>query len=550
MSGRKALQLTSPPRFDVVVIGAGINGAGISRDAALRGLRVLVVEQSDLCAGTSAWSSRLIHGGLRYLEHAELGLVRESLAEREALLKIAPHLVKPVGMYVPVYRGGQRPLWKIRIGMWVYDLLSRGKSLPNHEMLSAAELLESMPGLAADKLTGGAQYFDAQCVYPERLVLENLVDAANHGAEVMLNTRVIKPQIEAGVVVGVVVEDAAGEQQTITASVVVNATGAWVDGVLDDLPLPKLIGGTKGSHLVIDRPLNMGAAAIYSEAQRDGRPFFIIPWNDMTLIGTTDRRFRGDPGEAAIDDDEFDYLLGEARRVLPRANLTAGDVSYCYCGVRPLPHRRRGAEGSITRRHLIKHHRRVAKGLISIVGGKLTTYRQLAEEVTDRVCRLLQHDAACTTRTRSLPGAGDEQDRQAVFDEGQQLGVTEPQLRQLWRVYGMTSTEILARIRSAPELAEELCPNSHVLLASLLQGLETEWASNLIDLLQRRNMAGLSQDFGWQTAQAGAAALQRLAIWDAPRVAEELAGYRQLGVRARARAIREAAPLGTMVSKR
>ncbi len=533
----------SLPHFDVIVIGAGINGAGIARDAALRGLRVLVVEQSDLCAGTSAWSSRLIHGGLRYLEHAELGLVRESLTEREALLRIAPHLVKPVGMVVPVYRGGQRPLWKIRVGMWLYDWLSRGKSLPNHEMLSVAELVELAPDLATDNLTGGARYFDAQGVYPERLVVENLLDAAGHGAEMMFKTRVLRPKIEQREVTGVVVEDASGEQQTLAARVVVNATGAWVDGVLDELPLPRLVGGTKGSHLVIDRPLDMGTAAIYSEAQRDGRPFFIIPWNQMTLIGTTDRRFGNDPSAAAIDDDEFDYLLAEARRVLPRSGLTAGDVSYAYCGVRPLPYRRRGSEGSITRRHLIKHHRRVARGLISIVGGKLTTYRQLAEEVTDRVCRLLEHDATCSSRDRSLPGAGDEQDRLAVLEEGAQLGLTEPQLAQLWRVYGRQSAEILARIRGAPELNEELCPHSHLLLASLLHGLESEWGSTLTDLLQRRNMAGLSRDFGWQAAQSGVAALQRLGIWDAARGANELDHYRQLGLRARARAVRELGPL-------
>jgi glycerol-3-phosphate dehydrogenase len=532
------LNAPSDAGFDVIVIGAGINGAGIARDAALRNLRVLLVEQNDLCAGTSAWSSRLIHGGLRYLEHAEIGLVRESLAEREALLRNAPHLVKPIGMYVPIYRGGRRPLWKIRVGMWLYDMLSVGKSLPGHRILSPAELVSAVPTLVADGLAGGAHYYDAQCVYPERLVLENLLDAASQGADIRFNSKVVQPWVEHKVVRGVIVEDTNGKRQSISSRVVVNATGAWADGILDELPVRRLIGGTKGSHLVVDRALGVGTTAVYSEAARDGRPFFIIPWNNMTLIGTTDRRFQGDPGEADIDDDEFEYLLAETRRVLPGAQLTTDDVSYTYCGVRPLPHRQKGSEGSITRRHLIKHHRRAARGLISIVGGKLTTYRQLAEEVTDKVCRLLQHRASCSTQARPLPGGGDQEQRAEIHARGGALGLSEAQLEQLWRVYGVGAEGVLARIEASPELGQEVCASSHVLLAALVHGIEAEWGVSLIDLLQRRTMAGLSGDFGWQAAVAGSAALQRLGIWDMTRAQTELADYRQLGQRARARSVR------------
>jgi glycerol-3-phosphate dehydrogenase len=292
----------------------------------------------------------------------------------------------------------------------------------------------------------------------------------------------------------------------------------------------------------VDRAL-VGDAAVYSEAARDGRPFFIIPWNNMTLIGTTDQRFRGDPGDANIDDDEFDYLLAETRRVLPRAQLTAGDVSYTYCGVRPLPHRRKGSEGSITRRHLIKHHRRVARGLLSIVGGKLTTYRQLAEEVTDKVCRLLEHGAVCQTHNQPLPGAGDSTQREQVLQAAGRLGLKADQSAQLWRVYGVGAYQVMARIEASPELAEEICPASHVLLASLVHGIESEWGSTLADLLQRRTMAGLGSDFGRQAAQTGAAALQRLGIWDAARAEQELMEYGQLGQRARARSFRAQRPM-------
>jgi glycerol-3-phosphate dehydrogenase len=359
---------------DVVIIGGGINGAGIARDAAMRGLNVLLIDKGDLGAATTSASTRLIHGGLRYLEHFEFGLVRESLREREILLKIAPDLVKPLAITIPIYKQSKRGRLTIRAGMILYDLLSWGKSLPNHRMLSRAETLERWPGLNPEDLVGSALYYDAQVEFPERLVVANALSAREFGAEVLTHTRVTS-------LTGSGVQFAG---QFVEASVIINAAGPWVDRVLERAPVksPKLIGGTKGSHIIV--PVFPGAPsnAIYLEARSDGRPIFIIPWNKLFLIGTTDVRFEGDPDEVRCELWEIDYLLSETNLALPDAGLTRDSILDTYSGVRPLPNQ------SSTRRHFIREHPQLPN-LLSIVGGKLTTYRSLSEECVDLIFRKL-----------------------------------------------------------------------------------------------------------------------------------------------------------------
>lgn len=379
-------------RYDVVIIGAGINGAGIARDAARRGLKVLLIEKGEIGAGTTSASTRLIHGGLRYLEHFEFGLVYESLRERETLLRIAPDLVRPLAIAIPIYKQSRRGWLTIRAGMILYDLLSLGKSLPRHRMLSRAETLERWPGLNPEGLVGSALYYDAQVEFPERLVLANVVSAREFGAEVLTHTRVTNLVVEDGKVSGV---EFGG---FVEAGVVVNAAGPWIDQVLAPVQSPKLIGGTKGSHLVV--PVFPGAPpnAIYLEARSDGRPIFIIPWNKLYLIGTTDVRFEGDPDQVRCELWEIDYLLSETNLALPGAHLTRDNILYTYSGVRPLP------ANSSTRRHFIREHPQFSN-LLSIVGGKLTTYRSLSEESVDLIFRKLGKDVPpCTTASEKLPG--------------------------------------------------------------------------------------------------------------------------------------------------
>ncbi len=344
-------------RFDLILIGAGINGAGIARDATLRGLRVLVLDKGDVAGGTTSWSTRLIHGGLRYLEHREIGLVRESLRERERLLRIAPHLVRPLPLLLPIYRGDKRGRLLIRAGMVAYDVLSRGKSLPGHRMLDRAAALGRAPGLAESGLLGAALYHDAQVEYAERLALENALDARAHGAEIRTYHHVSEILREDGRVTGVAGNDVlTGEPFRYAAPVVVNVAGPWVDEVLAGSNLgqrSRLIGGSKGSHIVVDPFPGAPRDALYAEARQDGRPFFIIPWNDLYLIGTTDTRYDGDLDKVMAEEWEIDLLLAETNRVIPTAKLTRECVRYTYAGVRPLPYAPGVSEGE---HHAPSHH--------------------------------------------------------------------------------------------------------------------------------------------------------------------------------------------------
>jgi glycerol-3-phosphate dehydrogenase len=514
--------------FDVIVIGAGINGAAIAREAALAGFKVLIVDRGDIGSGTSSASSRLIHGGLRYLEHAEIGLVYESLAERERLLKLAPHLVEPLELCIPIYRGARRKRWQIGVGLTLYDLLAVGQSVPKRRMFRREALLTRLPGLNPDGLVGGASYYDAQVRFPERLVIENVRDAAAHGAVVKTYTRVTRVRVDAGRVTGVDWQSAAGSGGA-RARVVVNAAGPWVDEVLGPIQHTRLLGGTKGSHIIV--PMFAGAPGIgvYVEAGTDARPFFILPWNDQLLIGTTDERYEGDPGEATIDTDERAYLVAETERVFPGAAGLAGRVLYTHTGVRPLPYQPRGAAGAITRRHVIRRHR-AARGLVSIVGGKLTTHRALAEDVLVELRKQLRQPAGSSpSRERPLPGAlaADERDR-LLAELGARLGA--PQARRLWSTYGKAAADV-ASLAVRRELAESIGGDSGVLVAELVHAIEVEWAVTLEDLLQRRCMAGLAGDFGMRAAPRATAALVRLGIWDSARGARELASYRELAGR-------------------
>src|SRR5215207_8488362 len=351
-------QNISGAAFDVVVVGAGVNGCGVARDAAMRGLRVLLLDKGDIAAGTTAASTRLIHGGLRYLEHGEVGLVRESLRERETLLrKVAPHLVRPLPMLVPVYAGRRRGRVRLRAGMLAYDLLSPSKSLPRHRMLDAAEALAYAPGLEPGGLRGAALFYDAQVEYAERLAVENALDARARGATVLTYARVERLPVEGGAARGVVFTDLlGGATHEARASVVLNAAGPWVDEVLEGSGAggERLVGGTKGSHVVVRAFAGAPRTAVYAEATEDGRPFFVVPWDGKLLVGTTDERYTGDLDRVEADAREIEYLLRETNRAFPSARLTRGDVLYTYSGVRPLPRVAAGEEGAVTRRHFVR----------------------------------------------------------------------------------------------------------------------------------------------------------------------------------------------------
>ena len=548
-------------QFDVIVIGAGINGAGIARDAAMRGLKVLLLDKGDVGGGTSSWSTRLIHGGLRYLEHGEFGLVRESLRERACLLNIAPHLVRAIPLLVPIYQEARRGVWTMRAGMIAYDALSFDKTLPRHRMLSAVETLQRAPGLRSEGLLGAAVYFDAQVEYAERLVLENVLSAAAHGAAVVTYARVEKFIVAEGKVRGVAfsrqvqspmskvqrpqfrVQDplsqgeegglaaapTSGDLRSPTARVVINAAGPWVDELLaqSDSGSPRLIGGTKGSHLIVAPFPGAPATAIYVEAETDHRPFFIIPWNGKFLIGTTDSRYQGDLDHVRIDAEEIDYLLRETNRVVPNAGLTRKDILYTYSGVRPLPFAGARDEQRITRKHFIRAHPQI-ENLFSIVGGKLTTYRSLAEQAVDLVLKkLARKPIECTTDSEHLPGAA-APDFDAFCEEFKRTsGLPEIAGDRWLRIYGTRSALVLKLLSEDATLAEMFDPETGAIAAEVVLAFKHELAQTLADCLLRRTMVGLNSSCGLDAVDAAARIAQKHLGWSDRRVAEQTAAYRK-----------------------
>lgn len=520
-------------RFDLIVIGAGINGAGIAREAALSGLKVLLVEKDDLGSGATATSSRLIHGGLRYLEHYEFSLVRESLRERERLLSAAPHLVKPLPLTLPIYEGHSRGPLMIRLGMIAYDLLSYDKSLPRHRMFTRSQALEAEPGLQPEGLKAAARYYDAQAVFPERLVVENVLDAVANGAVVRTHTAVDGFEIEAGVVRGVhLVDMLTGERDSAYATVTVNVAGPWVDDVIEEFGVSpawkRLIGGTKGSHIVVERFPGAPEDALYIEARQDGRPYFIIPWNDLYLIGTTDLRFEGDEDRVVASEEEIAYLLTETNLAIPGAGLTRDDVLYTFSGLRPLPYQAEGAEGAISRKHNVKDHAPQIEGLLSVIGGKLTTYRSLAEEAVDDVYKKLGRKAPKSkTRTQPLPGADTDYDTFVdQFLRNRPAWLSEQSASWLLSVYGTRSRQILAMAEEDPSLREPLLQGQLAIAAVIPFAFEQEFARTLADVLRRRTMLALGEDAGLGVAEAAARVAARAQGWDDARMDAELHTFR------------------------
>jgi glycerol-3-phosphate dehydrogenase len=519
--------------FDVIVVGAGINGTGIARDAARRGLNVLLLDKSDIAAGTTSWSSRLIHGGLRYLEHGEIPLVYESLQERERLLHIAPHLVRPLPLTLPIYGYHKRGALTIRAGMIAYDALSWNKSLPRHRMFSRDGALAHEPGLNPDNLKAAARYYDAQVEFPERISVENSIDAVTNGATVLTNAQVDGLVLEAGVVRGVhYTELASGKRHTVRGTIVVNVAGPWVDNVLAEAGLgsPKrpMLGVTKGTHIVVEPFPGAPTDAMYIEARSDGRPYFIIPWNDLYLIGTTDDRYEGDLDNVVPTEEEIAYLLSETSMAIPASGLTRDSVRYAYAGLRPLPNQD-GAESGITRKHIIHNHAPRVQGLLSIIGGKLTTFRNLSEQTVDKVGEMLGRSLpASTTGEVPLPGAPN---KLAVFARNfsgtRPDWLSEQSASYLVRIYGTRATSVLAMAEENADLRPVISQRTGAIGAAIAFAFAEEYATSLTDAIMRRTMIGYNADAGFDSLE-GITGIARTALaWDNERTTRELKEFRK-----------------------
>lgn len=535
---QEGIRQTALP-FDLIVVGGGCNGSGTAWDAALRGLRVLLLEKADFGWATSAWNSRLIHGGLKYLEKFDVRLVRESLREREWMLHAAPHLVRPLQFVLPFYERNAYPASVMRLGMIAYDALSWDKSTPRHGIHDRSGALELVPGLDTDGLQGAATYFDLQVEYAERLSVETALAAQAAGAVVLNHANVEELLVENGAVVGVVFTDAVtGSRYVARAANVVNSAGPWVDevlGTIGDGAHRPLMGGTKGTHLIVDPfPGAPVDSAMYYQAVTDARPMMVIPWLGRYIIGATDVRFNGDLDTATSDQDERDYILRETNLLFPCAELTSDDILWGYTGVRPLPYKAEGPTGDITRRHVIHHHsddETPVRGLYSVIGGKLTTYRSLAEDVVDDVIgrgrrgRWARAGSRCTTRSSRLPGA---QVRDfSAFEREFVAGSDFPEFvsRRLVKLYGTRAVAVRALATAEAGLDGLIDEQSGLIAAEVAFALRFESAITLADIIARRVMTGLDASMGRDSLDAVCEVTARLAVWSDGRLADEKAAY-------------------------
>lgn len=368
--------------FDILVIGAGINGCAISRDAALRGAKVALIEKNDFASGASGKTTKLIHGGLRYLEQFNFKLVYESLRERSILLRQAPHLIKPLEFVIPVYKGDRRLLFEMKIGVCFYDLIAAGHSIHAHRGLKKQELLSLEQGINPHNLKGGVIYYDAQ-MDDIRLCLDNAISAYDAGATIANKLEAAGFIKDKGKIIGIeALDKLTGEQFIIRANLVINATGAWSNQIvrLDDPDSPDITRPTKGIHLVYKK-LSLKRAILLA-ARRDKRIIFILPWRDYSLIGTTDTDYSGSLDNVYADTNDVAYLLEEAGRIFGSGSLDKEGIVTTFAGLRPLVNTQGKPASSVSREHLIRES---CSGLISVVGGKYTTYRHLAEQVVDFV---------------------------------------------------------------------------------------------------------------------------------------------------------------------
>lgn len=500
--------------WDLLVVGAGITGAGVARDAAMRGLRVLVLDGRDLAYGTSSRSSRLIHGGVRYLEQGEIGLVFEALRERRRLYKIAGHLVSPTRFVFPAYRGDRLPLWKLRVGLSLYDALSLYRSR-GHRTLSPAATRRLEPLLVAEGLRGAVTYEDA-VTDDARLTLTTLQSARRHGAEVLTYTPVVELRREGELHVAEL-----GDGCVVRARSVLVAAGPWTSERLLGTAGRQLLSLSRGIHVVLraeDLPLRQ---PVVVQAAKERRILFVVPWGARTYLGTTDTAYEGDPGASGVTTADAEDLFKLIGRILPSQGLRHDRIVSAWSGVRPLVRAAAADDGDSTV-ELSRSHRIIetATGVLAVVGGKLTTYRAMAEEAVDRVEKALGRDLPrCTTHRRPLvPG---------VPLDPAELG--NPVLADLAGRHGPLARDLAQRVAREPALGERLIADLPYLWVEVEHAIAAEGCVHLEDILRRRLPLALT-DAALGVRVARPVAERLVAAWGGPAsdVDAEIDRYREL----------------------
>jgi glycerol-3-phosphate dehydrogenase len=475
--------------FDLLVVGGGITGAGIALDAASRGLRTALVERRDFASGTSSKSSKLVHGGLRYLEQREFSLVREASTERELLGTLAPHLVEPIPFVIPVSDRWKRAVFGV--GLWAYDALSSFKNLRIHQHLSREEIEEMLPALPRDKVRGGYLFYDSR-TDDVRLVMEVLLQARRHGA-VVANYVAVDHIEGSGDACAVTVTDVlGGETFELGARKVIVAAGVWGDEV------EAVTGGggerrlrpSKGIHLVFSRDaIPVGEAAGFIPDAERRRMLFVVPWLDSVLVGTTDTPYEGELDHPSVEDEDRRYCLDAVNAAFD-LSLSESDIAGAYAGLRPLVAGKAGATADLSRRHSVYD---IAPGVIGITGGKLTTYRRMARDAVDRVASDLGVPGGSRTGWIRLGSSDVAALRLAVDRRAERLGMSLAQAAELVRCFGDRALAVLeiAEERGG-DLAGALVPGHRPIAAAAAYCARREMAATLEDVLARRTRLALT----------------------------------------------------------
>ena len=511
--------------IDVLVVGGGVTGAGVALDAATRGLRVVLVEQRDLASGTSSRSSKLFHGGLRYLEQLNFALVREALRERELMLtRIAPHLVRPVSFLYPLrHRIWERPY--VTAGLTLYDTMAGASSVPRHRQLTRTKALQLAPGLRKDALAGALLYYDAQADDARHTMMVART-AASYGASVLPSAKVTSLVHAGERVVGATVTDIeSGEESTLAARVVINCTGVWTDDI------QTLAGGrgtfnvraSKGVHIVVPRDRINSETGLILRTEKS--VLFVIPWGTHWIVGTTDTDWELDKAHPAASRADIDYILDHVNEVLAQP-LTHDDIEGVYAGLRPLLSGESEATSSLSREHAVA---RPQPGLVSIAGGKYTTYRVMAADAVDAALVDLAAGVGPSV-TENIPLVGAE-GYQALNNQVEHIardrGLPTWRITHLLERYGSLLVEVLELADADPTLLEPLPGAEEYLKVELVYGASHEGALHLDDLLSRRTRISIeAHDRGVECAQSAAELVAPILDWDERRVADEVAAYR------------------------
>lgn len=524
---KENLELMRDQLFDLVVIGGGITGAAIARDAVLRGFKVALLEKGDFASGTSSRSSKLVHGGLRYLRHMKFGLVFGALRERWILRRNAPRLVKPLTFLIPVYKDARTGKLMLSMGLWLYDILALFRTPRFHGWLSPEKALDLEPTLRKDELVGAGLYAD--CATDDaRLVLAVTKDAWSHGTLVANYAKVAGFEKDSGKIVGVRALDLiAGTQFSVRAKIVVNATGPWSDSLrrLDDPSSKPRLRPAKGIHIIVPRERLGNREAVVIESHRDGRNMFVIPWGNLSLVGTTDTDFEGDLDHVGASEEDIEYLLEALNQTYPGSHITNEDVISLYASVRPLAAELGVSEDAVSRDQLIIES---SSGLVSIIGGKLTTHRSMAKALVDQVSIKLAGEFATPAKrpceTDRLPLDYDENElEQAVKNLMQKSGFDAEITGHLVDAYGPGTRNLLEITEEKTALASAITTETPHLWAEVVYAVRYEMAMKLIDfMLRRTQLAYRLKDHGGSIVQNVAALMAKELGWSAETLAEEM----------------------------